>query len=107
MAEIIFTRDDEIQAIFVDVTVEERHSDSSEVTDHPIEEGSDASDGKRNTPPMVTLSVMVTNSPIQDVPGGNGSVQAHTIEGGSTSFTRLAQGKKAAERETRTLRRTV
>ena len=109
MAEILFTRDNEFQAIVVDATIEEQHSDTADVTDHPVEEGSDASDGLQNKPPALTLTVFVTNTPIisPNVDGANGSIGTQEIQGGSSAFSQTAQGKKKATIDTKTIRRNV
>lgn len=109
MAEILFTRDNEFQTVVVDITLEEGHSDTADVTDHPVETGSDISDNVKKRPANLTLTVFVTNTPIisPNVNGAEGSVGPVEIRGGSSAFSRSAQVRRAAEIESKSVRRSV
>lgn len=47
-----------------DASVAETHNDEVEVTDHPVEDGSDVSDHMRKLPQTVILEGMISNSPL-------------------------------------------
>lgn len=47
-----------------DASISEVHSDSSEVTDHPVEEGSDITDHIRKLPSAIEINGRITNTPI-------------------------------------------
>jgi len=47
-----------------DCSVDEKHNDECEVTDHPVEMGSDMSDHIRKRPSSIELHGLVTNTPI-------------------------------------------
>jgi hypothetical protein len=47
-----------------DASISESHNDEAEVTEHPIEEGSNISDHFRKLPVYLTLEGMITNTPI-------------------------------------------
>lgn len=53
--------------IVIDVAVSEHHSMGADITDRPVEDGADVSDGVLQRPDEVTLEVLWT-----DVPGGDG-----------------------------------
>lgn len=54
-----------IDTLELDATISEGHEYSNEVTDFPIEEGSDISDHVRRSPERVTLEGFVTNTPVK------------------------------------------
>ena len=47
-----------------DASVSESHNDEAEVTEHPIEDGSNVSDHFRKMPVYLTLEGMITNTPV-------------------------------------------
>lgn len=47
-----------------DASVTETHTDESEVTEFPVEEGSDISDHVRKKPTVITIEGMISNTPI-------------------------------------------
>lgn len=102
MAEVLFVRDGEFQSIVFDVTLEENPSYTADVTDHPVETGSEISDNVRDHPDALTLVVFVSNTPIisPNVNGANGSVGAQFVESGTSVVVRAASVNQAAERET-------
>ena len=51
---------------------------TSEVTEHPVEQGSNLTDHVRKNARMLTLEMYVTNTPIEDL--GRGLVQTVTVE---------------------------
>jgi len=65
LAELIFKRvKAQIGIIQFDASVSESHNSPSEVTDHPVEEGSTVSDHIRKLPKEFELNGLVTNTPI-------------------------------------------
>lgn len=52
-----------IGPIVAAVTIEEKHTDTVEITDHPIEQGATISDHAFQRPPELTLRVAWSNSP--------------------------------------------
>jgi hypothetical protein len=54
-----------IGGIWIDCTVRERHTMSSEVSTHPVEEGSDIADHVRALPRSVTLECVISNKPTE------------------------------------------
>lgn len=60
-----------------DLTVSEGHESTSEVTEHPVEQGSNIADNIRQNPQTLTLEMFVTNAPIEDL--GRGAVSTLDI----------------------------
>jgi hypothetical protein len=60
-------------AIYFDLIVSETSTNTSEVTDHPVEIGSDVSENIRHAPEHVVLEAVVTNTPTsgQNAPSGS------------------------------------
>lgn len=56
--------------VWVDVTIREGHGISAEVTEHPVELGSDVTDHIRPTPRSVQIEGVVSNTPIE-LPGSH------------------------------------
>lgn len=62
----------------IDATVSESHAFDLDVTDHPVEEGADITDNARIRPAVITLSCIVSDTPLaavasaRDLPGGGG-----------------------------------
>lgn len=56
-----------------DLVESEGHSFTSEVTEHPVEQGSNLVDHIRQNPQQLTLKVAMTNTPIEDL--GRGSIE--------------------------------
>ena len=52
-------------AIYFDLIVSETQTNTSEVTDHPVEIGSDVSDNVRHPPEHIAIEAVVTNSPTE------------------------------------------
>lgn len=53
-----------------DLTLSESHTFSAEVTDHPVEVGTNVADHIRPDPKMLSVEVYVTNTPIVETGGG-------------------------------------
>lgn len=53
-----------IDSLTLDCSITEQHSGEVEVTDHPVEEGFNISDHARPKPDMLTITGMVSNTPI-------------------------------------------
>lgn len=49
-----------------DVVLSEKHSNTSEITEHPVEIGSNIADHVRHNLDMITLEVLVANSPLSN-----------------------------------------
>jgi len=109
MAEFLFTRDGEFQAIVVDVTIEENHSDTAMITEHPVESGGSVSDHVKKNPDRLTAVVFVTDTPIisPNVDGANGSTGPLDLEGASSRFTKYAKSGEAAEQKTTSYQKSV
>ncbi len=58
-----------IDGFAIDVTVSEEHGDRYEVTQHPVEDGADVSDHVRIFPAQITLTGIVSDTPIAPVAG--------------------------------------
>jgi hypothetical protein len=52
-------------SIHVDATIRESHNTSSQVTEHPVEQGANVSDHVRPELEKLTLEVFITNTPIR------------------------------------------
>lgn len=109
MAEFLFVRDNQFQAIAVDVTIEENHSDSATIPEHPVEGSANRSDHVRKNLDRLTAIVFVTNTPIvsPNVDGANGSVGPVDLSGSSSRFSKYAKDKNAAEQKTDTFERSA
>jgi hypothetical protein len=65
-AEILFTRaNGQPDFIAFDAVTDEDHSADAELSDYAVEEGVDVSDHHRPNPKTVTLSVVVSNTPLE------------------------------------------
>lgn len=53
-----------IDTLTIDATISEQHASTSDVTDHPVEEGSDVSDHKRDKPDTLKIEGLISNTPI-------------------------------------------
>ena len=60
----IFLESNDSIVLTFDATISERHVSESEITDYPVEEGSDHTDHYRSRPLEFQMSGMVTESPI-------------------------------------------
>lgn len=63
--------------IFIDATLSETHETSSTVTNFPIEDGSFISDYVINNPETLTISVLVTDTPLNILSGFNRSITSY------------------------------
>lgn len=64
----IFKVDAPDVAITFDATVSSTHSGDAEITDHPVEEGSDITDHIRRNPERLELNASVTDTPVKLLP---------------------------------------
>jgi hypothetical protein len=105
VAEFLYTRDNAFRAIVVDATIEEVHTDTATITDHPVAEGSDVSDHVRKDLARLVTGVFVTNTPIvsPNVDGADGRVGSVDLDGSRSSFSKYAKQKESAEQQTKTL----
>lgn len=82
-----------IGTIWIDVSISESHELSAEVTDHPVEDGSNISDNVRPAPRVVQLEGLVTNHPtempLSHVGGARATEDAGVIDVTSVPGTRL------------------
>lgn len=69
-----------IGTIWIDVSISEKHSVGAEVSDHPVERGTNIADHIRPTPRTVQIEGLVTNHPIEQPLSHAGSARA--LEGG-------------------------
>jgi hypothetical protein len=61
---------DQSLIVVFDLTISEGHEATSEVTEHPVEQGSNIADHVRQNPQSLTLEMYVTNTPIEDIGRG-------------------------------------
>ena len=61
----------EAQSLYFDLAFSYGAEHSSEVTTHPVESGANIADHVRVKPMQIKLEVLVTNSPIADLPDGS------------------------------------
>lgn len=54
----------QIGSIRFDATLQETHQDSSDITEHPVEGGFNVSDHIRQKPPTLTLTGIISNTPL-------------------------------------------
>lgn len=71
-------------AIEIDAVLDESHTLTNTVTDHPVEEGFNITDHSRPDPDQVTLTCFISNTPISD------QQQERTVREGSVDFTTAA-----------------
>lgn len=69
-----------IGSIWIDVSISEKHGLSAEVSDHPVERGTNIVDHIRPTPRTVQIDGLVTNHPTEQPLSHAGSARA--LEGG-------------------------
>lgn len=50
--------------VAIDTTLSETHTGTNQVTDHPVESGSDISDHSRPDPDQLSMDILITDSPI-------------------------------------------
>jgi hypothetical protein len=74
-----------IDGYIIDVAVREDHSFDNEVTEHPVEVGSDIVDHVRAKPIMLTLEGIVSDTPI----GGVADLRSETTLPSREAFERL------------------
>lgn len=53
-----------LDTLTIDATIQETHGSTADVTDHPVEEGSDVSDHKRDKPDTLKIEGLISNTPI-------------------------------------------
>lgn len=54
-----------IEALELDASLSEEHSSEADVTEHPVEVGSDIADHKRKKPMQVKITGLVSNTPLK------------------------------------------
>lgn len=70
----------EFHILEFDCTTKELHGATASVAEHNVEDGSPIADHKRADPDVISLEVMVTNTPIR-VPGGSGFGETNAPSG--------------------------
>lgn len=75
-----------IMGLFADVTIEEKHKDEMQITEHPTEVGAPISDHAYKEPPEVTMKVGWSESA-----GKLNGFLGNTVLGGNTSLTIVYQ----------------
>lgn len=104
LTELIFgaNKKAEIGIVQFDCAESETHTNTVEITDHPVEEGSDISDHIRELPDTLELHGLVTNTPIiflasrqaeSPLIGDNTSVEDRV----ETAYAELKRAQKAGE----------
>jgi hypothetical protein len=78
MAAYLLPDTDQSLIVLFDQTVSEGHEATAEVTEHPVEKGSNVADHVRQNPQNLTLEMFVTNTPIVDL--GRGSSRFGTCK---------------------------
>lgn len=70
-----------IEALELDASLSEEHTSEAEVTEHPIETGSDISDHKRKKPVQVKITGLITNTPLRffNFDSGDAAVSAWDV----------------------------
>ncbi len=64
--ELIFqTHTAKIASLELDASLSEEHSADADVTDHPVEAGSDISDNFRSKPKQIKINGFITNTPVK------------------------------------------
>lgn len=77
MAVYLLPDDSSSLIVSFDLTISEGHEATAEVTEHPVETGSNISDHIRTNPESLNLELYVTDTPITDL-GGRGGIS--TVE---------------------------
>jgi hypothetical protein len=101
--EILYEEGTQLKVVVFDATLRYVMTSAAMVTTHPVERGQAITDHIRPEPLTFTADVFVTNTPIVSVghDGATGSVRALDISGERRDFIKGAQGKNAAEYETK------
>jgi hypothetical protein len=73
-----------VETIEIDACLDESHSLTNTLTDHPVEEGYNITDHSRPDPDVVTLRCFISNTPL------NQEQQTRTIREGSATFETTA-----------------
>jgi hypothetical protein len=71
-----------IGSVWVDVSLDETHAAGAEVSEHPVEQGSNIADHIRPTPRVITIEGLVTNHPLElpQSHAGTAAVDPSSIE---------------------------
>lgn len=72
---------EEVRSIAWDATVTESHTLANDITDHPVEEGSNVADHIRRKPDVLVIEAMVTDTPLTDDGTVVESASAALVEG--------------------------
>ena len=80
MADIVFENDGELIAIVVDATTEEIHRASAQATEQPVEQGVDLTDHVRPERRTLTLTVVISDTPIRATDALGGAVSAVELD---------------------------
>jgi hypothetical protein len=85
-----------IGSITLDASLQELHSGESEITDHPVEDGTNVTDNIRDKPDRVRIEGMVTNHPlnIEDRVDSVGALVRGEAGRAETAFEQLREIKK-------------
>lgn len=68
------TNDEATELLEFDASLQENHNASFETTQHPVEQGSDVSDHRRKLPLKLTITGVVSNTPLKLFNFGGGAV---------------------------------
>lgn len=64
IGQIFYSQGGKLGTLDIDVTVRESHSMQSQVTDSPVESGTDVTDHVRNAPRSVTIEGVISKTPV-------------------------------------------
>ncbi len=78
---VFATQPTKIESIALDAALREVHSGEVEVTEHPVEQGSNIADHTRPKPDRLTIDAIVSNTPI------NTTQRTRVVEAFGVSFT--------------------
>lgn len=90
--QFVYTKGGSLYALEIDATLQQTHSGSSEVTDHPVEKGANITDHVRVRPVQVRLDVVVSDFPLlRSTPTSGGGTPAVDGKNSSTVALQLYQ----------------
>lgn len=82
----------QIDDLVIDCSLSETHSFDSEITDNPVERSADVSDHKRLKPETLTISGLVSNTPL-----GDAANESDAAKRGARAFDRLLELRAKSE----------
>jgi hypothetical protein len=92
----LLDQDTQQQLLQVDVSESEMHAGEVEVTDHPVEQGANISDHMRPKPRTLTVTGMISNTPIVDNSNGNAGPFTEGQPGPAEAAYNLLEARRIA-----------